>query len=179
MSGKTAPEEATSDRMSAVTASTISLEEQIRNLLGDPSKASSATVPASTSTSKSASSSIMASKESAETKQESHAARGLTTNSVVNVSERGLDSQVTSSRGQANTPTFVQQDNIALSSDSGSIPVLRQVVEDSMADMCADLRGDIQNVHVELLRQFQVQIVGELLCLLQFIHLYFSRRASR
>ena len=107
MSGKTAPEEATSDRMSAVTASTISLEEQIRNLLGDPSKASSATVPASTSTSKSASSSIMASKESAETKQESHAARGLTTNSVVNVSERGLDSQVTSSRGQANTPTFV------------------------------------------------------------------------
>lgn len=160
-SGEGSTKESTGGGVSAVTASTMSLEEQIRNLLGDPSKATVAVAPKSAAARASTSSAFVASKESGETKQESIAPRAPAANKV-SVMETPSTSDISDSRSQVIAPSSARQDDLAPLSGSVSTSVLQQVVEDSMVDMCADLRGDIQNVHVELLRQFQVQIVSVL-----------------
>jgi len=159
-----------------------SLEEQIRNLLEDQSQktAQSKRVPAA---------SIAASRESANgvTAIPSRRVGGAAADpgtSDGNLSIATPPSTITpteSTSAPMATTTTIKKEAIRASAQRVTTvqdtAALRDMMEEMMGEHRSEIRSDIQNVHVELLRQFQVQIVRVsggatllIFCLLLFLH---------
>ena len=131
-------------KVSSVTASTMTLEEQIRNLLGNPSKPSTDPPNHVSKPAASLSTDLVAKDEASNKVHE----------------EKDLDIKDASPASLSASADIAPAEDTKRPGKMQDAEYIRQLIEETMADMCTDLRGDIQNVHLELLRQFQVQIVS-------------------